>query len=228
MRTRARIAMIAALLTAAATFGQAQTPAQTQPPAQTAPPPSAAAPAASPETPAPPENRPPDWAARQYVEIWNTGKFDPKFAFEHIFSPGVIISSHGQMIPLRMDMLDKVVKNWHDAAPDMHFKIMDSFQSGDKVAMRLLFEGTFEKPLFGPMWGDKPHKVFMTEILLFELKDGKITKIWEEYDEARMHGQMGQHYCLNPSAETATKPPAPQKEAVPPKAPAPSAPAPPQ
>jgi predicted ester cyclase len=187
-----------------AVASQPSSPVQSSPstpataPAQSAAPSAGGQPAPGQSANAPAEHAP-DWAPLQYVDIWNKGDFDIMRVHNEVFAPGTFLTSHGQFQPLRLDRLQQVVKAWHEAAPDLHFDVKDTIVSADgkKVVLRLLGHGTFVKPLFGPLWQGQPRRVFFTETLIFELQNGKIHQIWEDYDEARMHLLMGQHYCPN-------------------------------
>jgi len=140
---------------------------------------------------------------RRYVELWNTGNFDQ---MESIFSPPVIMVSHGNRVLLTPEMLRRVVTTWRKSMPDLNFKIEDTIIEGDKVAMRLSFTGSYKERLFAGTAAptpEVPRTVRATEMLMFHLKDGKINQIWEEYDEVRMRMLMGGSWHTNQELEAA-------------------------
>src|SRR5215510_1704899 len=167
----------------------------------TPPLPSAQAPKSAESTPA--TNQPSDSMPRRYVELWNTGNFDQ---MESIFSPPVIMVSHGNRVLLTPEMLRRVVTTWRKSMPDLNFKIEDTIIEGDKVAMRLSFTGSYKQRLFAGTAAptpEIPRTIRATEMLMFHLKDGKINEIWEEYDELRMRIEMGGAWHTNEELEAA-------------------------
>jgi predicted ester cyclase len=132
-----------------------------------------------------------DTVPRKYIEYWNTGDVKVMKSF---FSPFYMIS-HGHRVVVDERMLTRVVNAWRDSMPDLNFKIEDTIVQGNKVAMRLTFTGTYKKRLFpatgDPAKFDSPRHIRATEMLMFELRDGKIWSIGEEYDELAMRTQMG-------------------------------------
>jgi predicted ester cyclase len=204
-------ALIVALLSPLVTLaqGQSQVPAAAPAPAPSqnaapAPPETGTPAAVKPEaaTPCPPvDNQGADTMPRKYVDVWNTGNFDQ---VECLISPPAIIVTRGGRVLLRPDTLQKVVTAWRKSMPDLHFKIEDTIIQGDKVAMRLSFTGSYKERLFGNTAKpspDVPRTVRATEMLMFLLKDGKIKQIWEEYDEIRMHLEMGGFWRTNQELE---------------------------
>lgn len=153
--------------------------------------------------PTPASNQPLDSMPRRYVELWNTGNFDQ---MESIFSPPVVMVSHGNRVLLTPEMLRRVVTTWRKSMPDLNFKIEDTIIEGVKVAMRLSFTGSYKERLFAGTAAptpEVPRTVRATEMLMFHLKDGKINQIWEEYDEVRMRMLMGGSWHTNQELEAA-------------------------
>ena len=168
-----------------AVLAQNSTPSAPQ--ATTSPSPAqaqSAAPAATPDQPA-------DTLPRQYVDLWNSGDFTQLKSF---YSP-FMMTSHGHRVRVDAGMLGRVITFWRKSMPDLNFKIADTIIQGDKVAMRLTFTGTYKAVLFpltaSPVEGGPPKTIHGTEMLFFQLKNGKIAEIWEEYDELVMRQQMG-------------------------------------
>jgi predicted ester cyclase len=180
----------------------------------------------------PPESQAADAMPRKYVEYWNTGNLDVLKSF---YSP-MFMTSHGHRVPVGEDLLRTVIGTWRRAMPDLNFKIQDTIIQGDKVAMRLTFTGTYKALLFArtipPAKTGPPKVIHGTEMLFFQLKNGKIVDIWEEYDELVMRAQMGGTWVVPPPEAEPASPPAtgstpPAAETTPPAAEAtPSAPKP--
>ncbi len=144
-----------------------------------------------------------DTVTSRYVELWNTGNFDQ---MESLFSPPVAMVSRGNRVLLTLEMLKRVITAWRKSMPDLNFKIEDAISQSDMVAMRLSFTGSYKERLFSGTatpTPENPRTVRATEMLMFHLKDGKINQIWEEYDENRMHLQMGGSWRTNQELETA-------------------------
>jgi predicted ester cyclase len=181
-----------------------------------APSPQAVGQSSTPVAPAPqPQGRGPsedatDTIPRKYIEYWNTGDVKVMKSF---FSP----FSHGNRVVVDEPMLTRVVNAWRQSMPDLNFKIEDTITQGNKVAMRLIFTGTYKTRLFAstgdPAKFDPPHHVRVGEMLFFEFKDGKLWTIWEEYDELAMRTQMGALWRTNAELDAAHKSTAPEKPA---------------
>lgn len=140
---------------------------------------------------------------RRYIELWNTGNFDH---MESLFSPPVAMVSRGNRVLLTWEMLRRVITSWRKSMPDLTFKIEDTIVQGDKVAMRLTFTGSYKERLFPGTATPNPaipRTVRATEMLMFHVKNGKINQIWEEYDETRMHQQMGGFWRTNQELDAA-------------------------
>jgi len=197
---------------------QAQTPPAPAAPAQPAsaspaPAPSAAPAPATPDAKSPSSsfaNQPVDTLPRKYIDVWNTGDFTLLRTF---FSP-FFMTSHGHRVPVESGMLERVISFWRRSMPDLNFKIADTVIQGDKVAMRLTFTGTYKAVLFPftttPSASGPPKIIHGTEMLFFQITDGKIVEIWEEYDELAMRAEMGGIWSV-PKELTA---PAPKKPAA--------------
>jgi predicted ester cyclase len=138
----------------------------------------------------PPENQPMDAMPRKYVEMWNTGDFQP---IGTMFTHPVFITFHGQKKLLETGTLVKVIASWRKSMPDLDFKIEDTIVQGDRVAMRLTFSGYYKERLFADTAAPEatPRKIHALEMLMFLIRDGKIAEVWDDYDELVMRLQMG-------------------------------------
>lgn len=179
--------------------------------------------------PAPPASTPeklsPEALAQKYVELWNTGNFD---LIHSIFEFPAIMTSRGSRVPLDPGMLKRVISAWRKSMPDLNFKIQDTIVQGDKVAVRVAFTGSYRERLFANTADPKdlPRSISATAMWVFEMRDGKIRQIWEEYDEIKMHYEMGGFWRSNAELEAAAKAGAQMSPPIP--EPAPSSVAPPK
>src|SRR5580698_8074946 len=137
-----------------------------------------------------PESQPMDAMPRKYVEMWNTGDLHP---IATMFTHPVFITFHGQKKFLETGTLAKVIMSWRKSMPDLNFKIEDTIVQGDRVAMRLTFSGSYKERLFADTAAPAANlrKIHAAEMLMFQIRDGKISEIWDDYDELVMRLQMG-------------------------------------
>lgn len=147
-------------------------------------------------TPAPTgETQPPDALARKYVDLWNTGDVDQIKAF-----PPFVMNSVAGRVVVSSGMLLSVIANWRKSMPDLHFEVKDTLVQGNKVAMRTVFTGTYKAHLF-PFTADPKsipdRRIRAADMLMFDIKDGRIVEIWEEYDVAKVQVQMGAKWCMD-------------------------------
>jgi predicted ester cyclase len=150
----------------------------------------ATAPASSLSESRPAESQPIDAMPRKYIDMWNSGDLRPIAA---MFTHPVFITFHGQKRLLDTGTLAKVIMSWRKSMPDLSFRIEDTIAQGDRVAMRLTFSGSYKERLFADTAAPEaaPRKIHAVEMLIFQIRDGKVSEIWEDYDELVMRLQMG-------------------------------------
>ena len=119
-------------------------------------------------------------------EAWNQGDFSHMAA---AFAPISYLHFRGRDIRLDPESGMAIVKRWRAAFPDFRFKVEDMVVQGDTVAVRLTFTGTMTGPFNGDQPTGKPMSV--TEQLFCRVKEGRVTDIWEDYDELGMRRQLG-------------------------------------
>jgi predicted ester cyclase len=74
------------------------------------------------------------------------------------------------------------------AIPDLHFNIHLLISEPPRVASRLSFDCTPKGTLFGlPVNGKR---VFFTENVFYEFRDGRIEKVWSIIDKAAIESQL--------------------------------------
>jgi predicted ester cyclase len=166
------------------------------------------------------ENRPAesqsmDALPRKYIEMWNSGDLQ---AVTTMFTHPVFITFHGQRRFLDTGTLAKVIMSWRKSMPDLNFRIEDTVVQGDRVAMRLTFSGSYKERLFADTAAPEvaPRKIHAVEMLMFQIRDGKISEIWDDYDELAMRLQMGAVWRSNDQlAKCPCKPDADSTQAPP-------------
>jgi predicted ester cyclase len=214
-----RVALILSMLCWVATaLAQGQEQATPSPAPATQAAPQSAAPATAAQKLSPEE------LAQKYVEIWNTGNFDP---INSIFKFPAMMTSRGNHVPLNEHLLKRVIMAWRKSMPDLTFKVEDTLVQGNKVALRLSFTGTYKRRLFANTAdpNDHPRAIRATAMWMFDTGDGKIRQVWEEYDEIAMRYQMGGFWRSNEELEGGEKNQAPS---APSSEPAPASPTPPK
>ena len=191
----------------------AQNPSQPAAPA-TAPSGASPSPAASVDAGKPESSDAVDALPRKYIELWNTG--NPDLAKQLV--PFVMIS-HGHRSVVNALMLNRVVSSWRRSMPDLNLKIEDTIVQGEKVAMSITLTGTYTARLFpntvNPALTTPNRNVRTTEILMFQLKDGKIRQIWEEYDALSLQLQMGGQWRSNQEVDASVAPHTPKPASEP-------------
>jgi len=119
-------------------------------------------------------------------EAWNQGDFSHMPA---AFAPVSYLHFRGRDIQLDPESGKAIVMRWRAAFPDFRFKVEDMVVHADTVAVRLTFTGT----MTGPFNNDQPtgKRMSVTEQIFCRVKAGRITDIWEDYDELGMRRQLG-------------------------------------
>jgi hypothetical protein len=167
---------------------------------------------------------------RRYIEFWNTadarlpnGMFTARPLLHYPAHAGLAMSP---------SLVVGRVSAWHKCVPDFNYQILDTIvqEDGNKVVVRLVYTGTYEKQCYNdipaPAPGAPPMKINVNEVLIFGLEHGKISDIWEQDDELRARLQMGAKWCNTtepagavPSAQPS---PPPSPNPAPPSAPPPA------
>jgi steroid delta-isomerase-like uncharacterized protein len=137
-----------------------------------------------------PESQPMDAMPRKYVEMWNTGDLHP---IATMFTHPVLHNFSWAKEVLDTGTLAKVIMSWRKSMPDLNFKVEDTIVQGDRVAMRLMFTGSYKERLFADTAAPEamPRKIHALEMLMFQIRDGKIAEIWDDYDELAVRLQIG-------------------------------------
>jgi steroid delta-isomerase-like uncharacterized protein len=73
--------------------------------------------------------------------------------------------------------------------PDIHFTVEDLVAEGDRVAVRWTWRGTHKGPFGGFPPSDRP--MTSSGQAVYQMKDGKVTRIWLETDRLGFLQQVG-------------------------------------
>jgi steroid delta-isomerase-like uncharacterized protein len=73
--------------------------------------------------------------------------------------------------------------------PDVNYDVKDTMTSGDKVITRWVCTGTHKATFFGMEPTDKA--ISVTGITIFQITDGKISELWNNWDIMTMMAQLG-------------------------------------
>jgi len=120
-----------------------------------------------------------------FDEAWSAGSFGN---LGHLLAPELQFHFRGRARPTSVAQFQEMVGMWRTAFPDLRFNIEDIVSNGDRVAARFTFTGTHR----GALFGIEPtgRTVNVTMMGFFRLADGRVTEMWEDYDEAGMRQQL--------------------------------------
>jgi predicted ester cyclase len=118
---------------------------------------------------------------------WNRGDFSGLSS--EFTTPTAVLHFRGRDIVLSEAGTRGVVQTWRRGFPDFHFQVEDVVVQGDKVALRLTFTGIQTGPFMGAPPSGRPIKV--SETVIARVVNGRISDIWEDYDELGMRQQLG-------------------------------------
>ncbi len=125
---------------------------------------------------------------RFWDEVWNKGNLaviDELVAPDHLrYGPGVL---EGERRGL--DALQRVVKKWREALPDLQVAIESLIADGDEVVCRLRWAGHQQGELLGIAPTGK--EVRMWEIQSCRVAGGKIVEFWAAFDRMSIMSQLG-------------------------------------
>jgi steroid delta-isomerase-like uncharacterized protein len=120
-----------------------------------------------------------------FTEAWSEGSFAN---LDKMLAPDLQFHFRGRGRPTSVTQFQDMVGMWRTAFPDLRFSIEDVVSNGDRVAARFTFTGTHR----GALFGIEPtgRTVNVTMMGFFRLADGRVTEMWEDYDEAGMRQQL--------------------------------------
>ncbi|MGA7626672.1 MAG: ester cyclase [Candidatus Acidiferrales bacterium] len=124
---------------------------------------------------------------RWFKEVWNEGRVQTIYDLmdDNVIAvgqdrPGVVLHGPAEFAQLH--------KRLHGAFPDMKITLEDAFGDGDKVVARWSGEMTHTGDQLGmPATNIKVH---VTGITIAEIKNGKIIRGWDNWDQLAMMQQL--------------------------------------
>ena len=124
---------------------------------------------------------------QKWVENLNNGNVS---VADEVFHADCVIHINGNaQRDLSLGGFKQMVAGLLAAFPDLHFTINDQFTSGEKVSTRWIATGTNTGP-FGEMQ-PTGKKVEIEGLIIDYVKNGKVKKRWELWDQMAMMQQLG-------------------------------------
>jgi steroid delta-isomerase-like uncharacterized protein len=125
---------------------------------------------------------------RWFKEVWDEGKTET--IYELIDENGIAVGQDLPGVVLRGPReFDEFVKRIRGAFPDHKIKVEDVFGAGDKVVVRWSAVMTHTGDQLGFPATNK--KVNVAGISIAEIKNGKIIRGWDNWDQLGLMQQLG-------------------------------------
>jgi steroid delta-isomerase-like uncharacterized protein len=124
---------------------------------------------------------------RAFVETWNTKDFD---RFDDLLAEDAVLTVGGSTISCSPAATRAIAEHWIAGFPDYRFELLHLVAEGDLVAALMPFSGTHLGTVLDlPPTG---HTVRVSEMVFFQIIDGKIVEAWEDWDEHGMRRMLGE------------------------------------
>lgn len=128
-------------------------------------------------------------AHRWFEEVWNQGR---ESAMEELWAEDVV--THGLTDATGSKVQGPATfrpfyRQFRAAFPDVHFTIEDTLVDGDKVVVRCRVTGTHTGPGFTKAPTGKT--IDITGMCLMHVRDGRISKAWNNFDFLTLYQQLG-------------------------------------
>ena len=122
---------------------------------------------------------------KMFLEVWNKKEFSE---LDKLVSDSVELHFGSNDFNITPTDFINMIESWHEAFPDIRFKIHHIIAEDDVVAINVNYEGTHSKKFMNiePL----NNKINVSEMMFFKLKEGQIVEAWELYDELGMQKQM--------------------------------------
>jgi len=121
---------------------------------------------------------------RELFDAYNEHDLD---AFVGLYADDAFIHGAGE----DFDGIGRVrsfARGQFEAFPDGAYRIDDLFADGDRVAVRMTFTGTHDRPFFGV--DPTGEEITVTEIAIYRITDGEVAEMWLEADLWGMFQQL--------------------------------------
>ena len=126
---------------------------------------------------------------RWFEEVWNQGREE---TIDELFAPNGVTYGLGELdAEVRgPSQFKPFFRNMRAAFPDLHITIQDTIAEGNKVAVRLLIEGTHKG---AGLEGIPPsaRAVRLSGIAILHAANGKLVAGWNNWDQLGMLQQIG-------------------------------------
>ena len=126
---------------------------------------------------------------RWFEEVWNQGREE---TIDELFAPNGVTYGLGELnAEVRgPSQFKPFFRNIRAAFPDLHITILDTVAEGNKVAVRLLIEGTHKG---AGLEGIPPsgRAVRLSGIAILHAGNGKLVAGWNNWDQLGMLQQIG-------------------------------------
>jgi predicted ester cyclase len=119
-------------------------------------------------------------------EAWNRGRME---LCDSLLSSTSIGHMRGHEFSFDSSHAKEILTHWRNGLSGFKFKIEAIMAEGDLVTIHVPFEGTHTGNLIGIPATNR--KVFVDEILIVRLREGKLVEFWEIFDEHDMRRQLG-------------------------------------
>lgn len=109
--------------------------------------------------------------------------------FDEVFSPDVLIRMSLPVDATGVGAFKEVFARLQQAFPDLHVRVDDLIEEGDKVVSRNIVTGTHQGDFMGiPPTG---RSVTYDEIFIFRFVKGRIAEVWGVVDALSLMRQVG-------------------------------------
>jgi steroid delta-isomerase-like uncharacterized protein len=129
--------------------------------------------------------------AKEWLEAFNRADWQRT---KDYLAPNSIYDEHGTQRHIQgSEAIIATYQSWKAAMPDVQGKVINTYQSGDKVALELTWEGTHTGPLETPSGtipaSGKSQKT--PGVMTLEVSNGKIQKSSNYFDMLSFLQQIG-------------------------------------
>jgi len=116
-------------------------------------------------------------------DLLNRKEFDAYFA---LIAPDCVF--HNYNGDFNSEQTKQIDIDWYSAFPDLHNTIEEIIAEGDKVALRVNYQGTHIGKGYG--WTPTGKKINITNANTIRIANGKLVEIWNAVD-VRLFKQLG-------------------------------------
>lgn len=124
---------------------------------------------------------------RYFDEVWNQGRLE---VLDEIIASDYV--NHSPSVPNPRpgpDDLKPIVRAMRAGIPDLHYQILDTVVTADKVAIHLRVTGTHSGDLFG--MAPTGRAIDVRQMQIEWIQNGRIWQHWRVTDELALMRQLG-------------------------------------